>query len=58
MSEDERTKYLTVTVYIPPELVWLETMAARFAEFGYRSRSAFITDTLAKAWQLGRKGGS
>jgi len=55
---DGRTRYLTVTVYVPPELVWLETVAAEYARYGYRSRSAFICDTLAKAWKVGRGGNS
>ena len=55
---DERVKYLTVTFYIPPDQAWLETMAARYTEYGYRSRSAFICDTLAEAWKLARKGGA
>ena len=54
--DNEATKYLTITFYIPPEQVWLETMAARYTEYGYRSRSAFICETLAKAWTLARKG--
>ena len=56
MSEDERAKYVTITIYIPPKMLWIESMAARYSEFGYKSRSELICDTLAEAWKLARKG--